>query len=158
MNSNYAQVADMVEQGQLHWATDPINAVLLTSAAFDGAHQRLSDIPLKTVIGTAPIQGRWLGADGQAMGLPATFPRAKSGVEYQVVVTKDDGRSNPILLSWLDEDSDGETLGVLRSGTLIIRPYYDNSVQPAATGIIRLQDSPPPEPPPPTVGVWMVLT
>lgn len=148
-NKNYAQVTDLLAQGQLKWVSDSILALLCKNVAYNANHKRLSDISGKTVVSQAPIQGRWLGKGGMAMGLPAAFGSALSEQEYQVLVAKDDGRYDPLLLSFMDQDDQGEPLGVLRTGTLIVRPYHNVEVQPLI--------NPPLPAAPPTVGVWMVL-
>lgn len=144
-NQNYDQVTDLVAQGSLHWDTDQIVALLVTGAAFDGAHLRLSDVGASYVT-SAPIQGRWIGEGGMAMGLPAAFQKVLSEQEYQVLVAQDDGRGNPVLLSFMNEDTDGNVIAVQRTGTLIVRPSQENLPTPPETVT-----------PPPTTGFWLKL-
>lgn len=144
-NQNYDQVPNLSAQGLLNWQTDAIVALLLTDAEYDGSHKRLSEVGAR-FRASSPIQGRWLGADGEAMGLPASFGQAQAGLEYQVIVAQDDGRNDPVLLAFIGEDSNASPINVQRGGTLIVRPTQDN----------------PPEPPdmvtpPPTTGMWMKL-
>lgn len=146
-NKNYAQVTDLLAQGKLRWELDMIQAMLVTGAQYHSEHKNFSELKVP-LLGQAPIQGRWLGQGGMAMGLPASF-RAESDKEYQVLVVKDIGMGDPLVLSFIDQDGDGKSIGVKRSGTLIVRPYYDLNVQPLI--------NPPLSEPPPTVGVWMVL-
>lgn len=147
-NKNYAQVPDLLVQGLLRWDLDMIVAVLVSGAQYHSDHKNLSQLGVP-VLGKTPIQGRWLGQNGMAMGLPASFGSAESEQEYQVIVAKDVGLGDPLVLSYLDQNSEGDPLTVKRSGTLIVRPYYDVNVQPLI--------NPPLSEPAPTVGVWMVL-
>jgi len=147
-NKNYAQVPDLLVQGKLRWDIDSIVAMLVTGAEYHSEHKKFSELGVSS-LGQVPIQGRWLGQDGMAMGLPAAFPHAEAEQEYQVLVAKDIGLGDPLLLAFVDQDGEGDPLTVLRSGTLIIRPFYGVTVQPLI--------NPPLSEPPPTVGVWMVL-
>lgn len=144
-NQNYAQVTDLVVSNQLDWVKDSIVALLTQNAAFNTDHKRLSEAGVRALF-SSPIQGRWLGTEGMAMGLPAVFGQVASGQEYQVLVAKDDGRHDPQLLAFMDEDMDGNPLTVLRGGTLIVRPTTENLPTPPETVT-----------PPPTSGFWMKL-
>lgn len=142
-NQNYSQVTTLVATQQLNWVTDLVVALLVQDTHFDTDHTRLSQVG--RALSSAPIQGRWL--DGSmAMGLPAAFGLVASGQEYQVLVAKDDGRNDPLVLSYMDEDMNGDPITVLRGGTMIIRPSQENL------------PTPPDPAPPPTSGFWMKLT
>lgn len=146
-NQNYDQVPQLYAQGKLSWTQDAILAVLVTDGVFDAAQKTVAEL-VGSRRATAPIPGRFMGPDGAAMGLPVTFPKAGSGIEYQVVLVKDTGNNDPLLLAYVDADMNDNPITILRSGTLIVRP-----VLPAE----------PPVPPdnvvlPPTTGVWMNLT
>lgn len=143
-NQNYAQVTDLVASQQLNWVTDSIVALLTKNAPFDTDNQRLSDTGVRALASTT-IQGRWLDSGGMAMGLPATFGLVAASEVYQVIVAQDDGRNDPRLLAYMNEDMDGNPLTVLRGGTLIIRPTQENL------------PTPPDPAPPPTSGFWMKL-
>ena len=144
-NQNYAHVNDLLAAGQLNWVSDSILALLVSDAAFDVADTRLSDVGAR-LRSSAPIQGRWLGEGGMAMGLPATFNQVAADQEYQVIVAKDDGGGNPLVLSFINEDTEGTPISVQRGGSLIVRPTQENLPVPPET-----------MEPPPTTGFWMKL-
>lgn len=141
-NQNYSQVTDLVVSNQLDWVRDSIVALLVQGTIFDTDDTRLSQVG--RALSSSPIQGRSL--DGvMAMGLPATFGLVAPNEAYQVLVAKDDGRHDPLVLAFMDEDMNGNPITVLRGGTLIIRPTQDNL------------PTPPDPAPPPTSGFWMKL-
>jgi hypothetical protein len=145
-NKNYDQVTDLLAQGKLRWDIDAIAAVLVKDGAYDPAHKRLTDVG--AVFQTsAPIQGRWIGENGAAMGLPAIFNKVAGGQEYQVLVVQEDGGINPVLLAYMDEDAEGDVITIQRTGSLIVRPQQ-GVVQPLIEPV---------QTPPPTTGVWMTL-
>lgn len=144
-NQNYAQVTDLLTAGTLRWDTDSILALLVSGASFDASNKLLADLGV-AVITRAPIQGRWIGEGGFAMGLPAAFQKVAAGTIFQVIVAQDNGTANPVLLSYMDETTEGGDITVQRGGALIIRPSQDNPPQPPDNLI-----------PPPTTGLWMKL-
>lgn len=137
-NQKYAQVASMAGSGQLNWRADHCIGLLMKDATFVDTHSRLSDVGA-TRVGTAEIPGRQMGTGGEAMGLPAAFPRVSKDQPFQVLVVKDVGDTNPLLLAYYDEDSDHGVLQMINNGTLIVRP----TTFPDAS--------------PPTLGVWFTL-
>lgn len=144
-NQNYTQVVDLVASNQLDWVRDSIVALLTKDAALDPAHKRLSETGVRALFSSL-IQGRWLAEGGMAMGLPAVFGQVAADQEYQVIVAKDDGRNDPQLLAFMDEDMNGNPITVQRGGTLIIRPTTENLPTPPDSVT-----------PPPTSGFWMKL-
>jgi hypothetical protein len=144
-NQNYAQVMDLLATGTLHWDTDSIIALLVTGASFDATNKRFSDLGASLVT-RAPIQGRWIAEGGLAMGLPAAFSMVAPGTPFQVVVAQDNGSADPVLLSYLDENADGDPIEVQRGGTLVVRPSQENLPTPPDTMT-----------PPPTTGLWMTF-
>ena len=141
-NQNYAQVATLLDEGKFRWETDSVVAILYTSAVFDESDKTVADLTGARLT-TQLIQGRWLGPEGQAMGLPVAFPKADAGPTYQIVVAQEVGNGNPNLLAFIDSNADDSPITVLRSGTLIVRP------------VLAPVEVPPERPP--TIGVWMKL-
>lgn len=144
-NQNYAQVMDLYNQGKLNWVGGSIMAVLYTGLVQNPADHRISDLHAPP-LAIADINGRSMTIDGKALGLPATFQRVGVGGAYQVVVVLDDGPHDPLLLSFIDTDMGGNSLTVLRPGSLMVRPI--EAAPPPTVGSSAL---------PPTVGVWMAL-
>jgi hypothetical protein len=140
-NQKYSQVTDLLVQGKLRWTTDAISALLFTDATFDANNTKVSDLGVRPV-STVPIMGRSLGQGGAALGYPATFNQADPEDEYQVIVAKDDGLHDLLLLAFIDVNNDGNPLTVVRPGSLIVRPVE------AGTPLVDGQ---------PTTGVWMRL-
>jgi hypothetical protein len=145
VNQNYDQVTSLVTGGQLRWDVDSIAAMLVRNAQYNAGHQRFSELAAPLVT-SAPINGRWVGENGEGMGLPAVFGAVQAAQPYQLLIVKDDGRSDPLVLAWLDEDTSSEDISVQRAGSLIVRPVAEPSVVP-----------PPGITPPPTTGLWMLL-
>lgn len=138
-NQKYAQVAAMAGSGQLNWRGDHIVGLLMTGVTFVSTHTRLTSLPAGTQKASAEIPNRMMGDGGEALGLPAIFPRVPQGTPYQVLVVKDVGDSNPMLLAFYDQDSASGALGMANNGTLIVRP----ATFPDAS--------------PPTLGVWFTI-
>ena len=97
MNQKYAQVPTMAGSGQLNWRSDHIVALLMYGAGYVSTHSRLSDLNTGTQKASAEIPSRSMGAGGEALGLPAVFPRVAKDSPYQVLVVKDVGDANPML-------------------------------------------------------------
>ena len=141
-NLNYDQVPNLVMTGDLDWGSDHIQAHLVKGVVFDGTQQRLSEIMTDTTalrLQTTDVQGRSMDDNGRAMGLPVTFPRVDSNTTYQMLLVKDDGSGDDVLVAFYDEDENGGSLQVLNGGTMIVRPTLL------------------PEGDPPTVGIWFVI-
>jgi hypothetical protein len=145
-NSNYTQVMDLYNQGKLNWVSGEIRALLYLGLTQNLAHQRVSNLG-SSPIAAASVTGRSITIDGKALGLPATFQRVDAATGYQVVVVLDDGRGDPLLLTFIEENMTGNPLAVSHSGSLIVRP-----VEPAPDPL------PGESALPPTVGVWMALS
>jgi hypothetical protein len=139
-NAKYAQVPSMAGSGQLNWRTDRIVALLTKNATFNTAHTRFSETG-GTQISVAEIEGRSMGTAGEAIGLPASFSRIAKNQPYQVLVVKDVGDNNPMLIAFYNVDSTDGPVQMTNNGTLIVRPVQAN-VEP---------------PLPPTLGIWFVL-
>lgn len=138
-NLKYAQVASMAGSGQLNWRADHCIALLMMGAGYIDTHTHLTDISGATRMATAEIPGRQMGVAGEAMGLPAAFPRVAKNQPFQVLVVKDVGDTNPMLLAFYDEDNANGPLQMVNNGTLIVRP----TTFPDAT--------------PPQLGIWFTL-
>jgi hypothetical protein len=142
-NQNYDQVPALVSQRLLFWDQDQIKALLMQGATYVGTHERVSQAG-GAVVSMAPILGRWINEFGYFMGQPAVFQQVPDSQPFQVLVTQDDGRSDPRLLAFIDQDQNGSVIIVQRTGSLIVRPSQEN----------------PPVPPdmmeePPIVGFWL---
>ena len=139
-NAKYDQVPSMAGSGQLNWRTDRIVALLAKSATFNAAHTRFSETG-GTQVAVSEIDGRSMGSAGEAIGLPASFPRIPKNQPYQVFVVKDVGDNNPMLLAFYNVDTADGPVQMTNNGTLIVRPVQAN-IEP---------------PMPPTLGIWFQL-
>ena len=120
-NNRYDSVAGMADAGQLNWSQDRILGLLVQSATFNAAHTRVNQIGA-TQVATSDIPGRYMGSGGQAMGLPASFPRALKDVDYQVLLVKDVGDNDPLLVAFYDRDESNLPLRMTNNGMFILRP------------------------------------
>jgi hypothetical protein len=80
------------------------------------------------------------------MGQPAVFQQVAPGQPYQVMVTQDDGRGDPRLLAFIDQDQNGSVIVAQRRGSLIVRPSQENVPVPPD----MMEE-------PPIVGFWLRL-
>jgi hypothetical protein len=141
-NQKYDQVPDLVGTGDLNWGLDHIQAHLVKGVEYVGTQKRVSEIMANTSavkLQTADVQGRSVDESNRALGLPVTFPRVDENVIYQVLLAKDDGSGDDVLVAYYNVDENNDLLQVLNSGTMIVRPVLL------------------PEGDPPTVGVWFVF-
>jgi hypothetical protein len=144
-NQSYDQVNDLVADGTLRWQTDQIVALLVQNASFTASHTKLSQLGVNPVT-TAPINGRWIAEGGLGMGQPAVFQKVNTGQEFQVLIAKGEGRGDPLVLAFMDEDTEGNPIVVTRTGTLIVRPSQENI--PTTPDVMEL---------PPNTGFWLKL-
>lgn len=124
MNDNYDQLEDLVTNGTLKWETDSIKAVLYRNATFNAAHKKATDIQGERVA-ISPIQGRSVGPNGEAFGLPVSFRYVPKQTQFQMVLMQEIQPQDFNLLAWIDTDEGGAALTVVRGGTLIIRPVTE---------------------------------
>jgi hypothetical protein len=134
-NQKYSQVASMAGSGQLNWRGDHIVGMLMQFVAFNPAHTHTSDLVGAARIATAEIGGRQMGVGGEALGLPAAFPRVAKNTPFQVLVVKDVGDSNPMLLAFFDQDAASGPLQMVNNGTLIVRPTTFPEASPPQLGV-----------------------
>ena len=120
-NSKYAQVTDLLAQGKLRWATDMIEARLVSGSSFDAADKTLADVG--SSISSSPIQGRWVAEGGNFMGQPVFFGSVQAGT-YQVVVVQlmGSGDAAANVLAYYDSDENDSPLTLDNDGTLAVRP------------------------------------
>lgn len=144
-NQNYDQVPALVSSRQLRWGYDKIDALLMEGAVYHNTDERVSQAGGKQAR-SAPIQGRWVNDLNYAMGQPAVFPQVEPGQPFQVLVTQDDGRGDPRLLAFIDQDQNGSVIVAQRRGTLIVRPSQENVPVPPD----MMEE-------PPIVGFWLRL-
>jgi hypothetical protein len=141
-NLKYDHVPDLVAAGDLNWGTDHIEAHLVKGVSFVGTHQRMSEImvnPTSVTVRTTDVQGRSVSAQDEALGLPTAFLKVDPDISYQLLLVKDDGSGDDVLIAFYDEDENSAPLVVDNGGTMIVRP----TLVPAGE--------------PPTVGVWFVM-
>jgi hypothetical protein len=138
-------VPALVSQRLLFWDRDQIKALLMQGAAYVGTHERVSQAG-GSVVSVAPINGRWINEFNYAMGQPAVFQQVAPGQPYQVMVTQDDGRGDPRLLAFIDQDQNGSVIVAQRRGSLIVRPSQENVPVPPD----MMEE-------PPIVGFWLRL-
>lgn len=120
-NKKYDNLVPLMAAGGLSWARDKILGVLYEAVTFDATDVRLLDI-LGTERGKVEIPGRSIGPTGSLLGFPASFPAAAANVNYAVVLAKDDGTNNPLVLSFYDANDTGAPIKVTTAGTLLVRP------------------------------------
>ena len=120
-NQKYDNTNVMADSGSLNWGQDHIFAILAKDATFNTSHKRFSQTGGSQVAVTE-IPGRYMGSGGQAMGLPASFRRVLKDQNYQVLLVKDVGDNDPLVLSFYDVDTEAGTLRMTNNGTLILRP------------------------------------
>jgi len=137
-NSKYGQVSAMTASGQLNWSRDHVIACLYTGATFNTAQTRLSEVA-GSQVAVSEIGGRYVGTGGEAVGMPATFPRVAANTDYQVIVVVDQGGGySPGLIAYYDVDSAGGTLRSVSNGDLILRPvtYVDGNPENIGTWFV----------------------
>lgn len=134
-NQKYAQVASMAGSGQLNWRSDHIVALLMKSVVFNAANTHLTDLISVQQRASSEIGSRQMGAGGEALGLPAVFPRVAKDEAFQVLVVKDVGDSDPMLLAFYDQDQAAGPLQMVNNGTLIVRPTDFPESAPPQLGI-----------------------
>ena len=108
------------------------------SATFVPTHTRVNQTSAVQV-GTSEVPGRSHGSGGQAMGRPASFNRALKNILYQVLLVKDVGDDNPLLIAFYDRDEANQPLQMVNNGTFILRPVA------VAAGA------------PPEIGMWLQI-
>jgi hypothetical protein len=140
-NVKYDQVGGLVASGSFNWRADQVYALLFKGASYVSTHTRLDQVKAGggSQVSSTMIEGRYVGIAGEAMGLPATFPKIAKDIAYQVLVACDLGDSNPQLIAFYDRDNDNATLTVANNGTFILRPTIIEGAEP------------------PTAGMWMQL-
>ena len=107
----------------------------MQGAVFDSAHTHLTELLTADAEVVAEIGSRQMGAGGEALGLPAVFPRVAKDTPFQVLVVKDVGDANPMLLAYYDEDDAAGPLEMNNNGTLIVRPATFPEASPPQLGI-----------------------
>lgn len=141
-NQKYDQVVTMSGTGELNWAGDHILGLLTKGVAFTSAHTLLSEAMVPagaSQISVSEIQSRSLGAEGEAMGLPAVYNKVPKETDYQMLLVKDIGTGDPLLLAFYDENVNSDPLRLINNGTLIVRPVEIVGADP------------------PTIGMWFSL-
>jgi len=140
-NAKYDQVTALVASGSFNWSADQVYALLCKDAVFTSSDTRLSDVVTAggAQIASSFIRSRYVGTGGEAMGLPANFPKVAKDIDYQALVVCDLGDSNPQLIAFYDTDDSDAPLSIANNGTLILRP----------TTIVGAE--------PPTIGMWLQL-
>jgi hypothetical protein len=139
-NQNYDQLAELVASGKLNWTGDLITAFLGEGVVFNAADTKLSALgvsfpPSRRAI----ITGRTMSGRN-ALGAAVIFNDVGAQIDFQVLVTQDDGAGDANLLAFLDVDNEAQPLSVENPGSLIVRPVALDPENPEA---------------PPTTGVWL---
>jgi hypothetical protein len=128
-NAKYDNLIPLLAAGRLNWPADRIQGILLEGATFDATDVRLSDVP-GTIKGRVALPQRTIGPDGSFLSFPASFPGATGGVQYAVVVAKDDGLGNPLVLSFYNQTAAAGPLTITSDGTLTVRPSGATNTTP----------------------------
>lgn len=133
-NSKYGQVPAMAASGQLNWSRDHVIACLYSGASFSAGHTRLNEV-VGSQVAVSEIEGRYVGTGGEAVGMPATFPRVPANTDYQVIVVVDQGGGySPGLIAFYDTDSANGTLRTANNGDLVLRPVTFVNGNPESIG------------------------
>ena len=133
-NQKYDNLTVLMASGPFNWAADPINAYLLQGATFDATDKTLTDVGAQQV-DHVPVPGRQVDSTGSLLGWPASFNRVVKDQEFQVVIAKDDGSGNPLVLAYYDEDENGDPFILQNNGTLIVRPQLVEGGEPPILGV-----------------------
>lgn len=134
-NVKYDQVPSMAGSGQLDWRGDHILALLVKDAGYTSTNTRYNQIANVKQRASSEVPGRQMGAGGEALGLPAVFPRVPKSEAFQVLIVKDVGDSNPMLLAYYDLDNANGPLQLVNNGTLIVRPTTFPDASPPQLGV-----------------------
>jgi hypothetical protein len=132
MAQNYAHLPAVVSAG-FDWEDSLVYALLYEGAVFDPTHKRASQVG--QWIKREPLQGRFVTDDGGWAGQPALFYMVAPEHTYQMVLGYDDGEHNELLLSFYDENTQGEPIQVARRGSLFGRPATEEIGTPPSYGI-----------------------
>lgn len=136
-SAKFNQFADLLAAGTLRWQADQIMGVLLTDYTFVASHQTLADVTTSVTPFRAPVMQRWVAPGGKLMGLGVVF-QAIPADTYQMVLVQDLGNGNPKLLSYYDENADGDDLVLENQGSLIVRPGVLEDLPEGAPADTRL--------------------
>lgn len=128
-NAKYNNLVPLMAAGGLSWARDKILAVLYSGLTFDATDVRLQDVA-GTEKARVEIPGRSIGPTGSLLGSPASFGAAAANVNYAVVLAKDDGTGNPLVLSFYNVNDVGGPIKVTTGGTLLVRPQGSTDSTP----------------------------
>jgi hypothetical protein len=139
-NEKYNNLTVMMTTGPFNWVGNAINAYLMMGAVYDATDILLSDTGGSVVL-YVPVPGRAVGPTGALLGMPVSFNRVPKDEEFQVILAKEQGTTNPpLLISYYDEDANGDPLTLQNNGTLIVRPE-----------LVEDPESPP------QLGVWVAI-
>jgi len=124
-NDKYDNLNTLMTSGWFDWASDQIQAALLTGATFNKADVYLEDL-VASNLGLAPVQGRLVAADHSLLGLPVSFTSVDADIELQVVLVRAEDSLHNTLLAWYDVDDQDNPMVLANHGTFILRPpVYD---------------------------------
>ena len=124
MNQNYDQLTQLLaDEENLDWEADFIQGWLVTGGSFTATDSRFSQTG-GVVSRRARLNGRASG-DGELWGQAMLFENVRADVDHQLLIVKDDGGIDPVLLSFFDTDFFDNPLRVSGSGSLIVRPYAE---------------------------------
>jgi hypothetical protein len=120
----------MLASGRLNWPIDAVQGFLMQGATFNAAHLRLSQAG-GTKRGTIILPQRSVrSSDGAFMGSPVSFSSVAAGVNFSLVLAKEDGSLDPWLISFYDEDTTGSAFHLTTPGSITIRPVGSDPVTP----------------------------
>lgn len=118
----------------LDWESDRILGYLTIDTTFVGSQTRYSETAA-TKIREIEIPDRVLGEGGEFLGSPAVFSQVLNGIDYQLLLVRDEGTLDPALIAFYDSDYSGGTLRIAHSGSLVVRPSVGT---------------------PPKIGIWYI--
>lgn len=133
-NQKYDNLTELLEAKTLNWNTDVIEGILVTGATFDPAHVRFSELGTPSKL-RSPIPGRSVSPDGDLLGWPVSFHRVQKDIVFQLVVVKNDGSNNPLVLAFYGADEGDDPLTLKYTGTLIVRPLIVEDPDPPVLGV-----------------------
>jgi len=129
-NAKYDNLVPMLASGRLNWPADTIQAFLMTGTTFNAIHKRVSEVG-GTPVGRVPLPERTVrDTDGALLGFPVSFPNAPGNVNFSVIIAKDDGINDPLVISFYDRNQSNAVIKLTAPGTITVRPVGSDSVTP----------------------------
>ena len=129
-NAKYDNLVPLLASGRLNWPADLIQAFLMEGAAFEAADLRISDVA-GTRRGRVALPERSVRpTDGSFHGFPVSFNDVPANTNFSVILAKDDGINDPLVLSFYDRNETNAVIRITVPGTLTVRPLGSDPLTP----------------------------